>query len=129
MTRRQEFSPTTKRKRWDHAGGICESPNCDTRLDQYKRNYHYDHLLPCALGGDNSFANCRVICTDCHRTKTGTEDVPRIRKADRQKVSSIGAKAPPNRPIQSRGFPKRDKTGRIELETLLPPPQLYRRIR
>jgi hypothetical protein len=31
------------------------------------------------------------LCKACHKAKTAKEDVPRIRKADRQRRASVGA--------------------------------------
>lgn len=112
MTRRLEFSATTKRKAFDRAmanGGLCEC-RCGAALQPPK--VEYDHRIPCALGGDNSIANCMVLTAACHRTKTANEDVPRIRKADRQKVAAINAK-PKGAPITSRGFPAKQRVEKI----------------
>lgn len=64
-----------------------------------------DHVLPCALGGEATLDNARLLCRICHREKTD-EDIDHIRKADRQRDKHIGAfpKAKGNRRLQSRGF-------------------------
>ena len=100
--RRLEFSPSTKRKAFERAiskGGLCEC-GCGAMLHPPKVDY--DHILPCALGGDNGLANCMVMTKACHAAKTAKADVPRIRKADRQKVAAINAK--PKGQMKSRGF-------------------------
>jgi 5-methylcytosine-specific restriction endonuclease McrA len=37
-----------------------------------------DHILPQSLGGDNSAANLRVLCLDCHNRFGATKRRPRI---------------------------------------------------
>ncbi len=91
---RQEFDRKTRRQAYDLAGGVCAM----CRLPIQGRA-DYDHKLPAALGGDNSLENCQVLCAKCHRLKTGKEDVPRIRKADRQRDKATGAKKRKGRPM------------------------------
>ena len=125
MTRRFEFSPTTCRQEYDRAKGKCRACGAALQLGRIQ----YDHLLPCALGGDNSLANCRVLCTPCHAAKTAKEDVPRIRKADRQKARAIGAKQPKG-DIRSPGFqrpePQKRASKPIAKIDGLPSRQLFR---
>jgi len=86
MTRR-EFTTAIKRTAWDRANGQCQK--CGARLDIGK--VHYDHEKPCGLGGEPTLENCQVLCLPCHADKTGTRDIPMIRKADRMKNRHIGA--------------------------------------
>lgn len=59
--------------------------------------------------------------------KTAKEDIPRIRKADRQKRAALGIKDERRQRIKSRGFPKVEKRPRI-VKQQLPPRQLYKEI-
>jgi 5-methylcytosine-specific restriction enzyme A len=118
MTSRLEFTTATKRAAFARSNGKCEL--CGMVFGAKKKEY--DHRLPCALGGDNSLANCMVICTPCHAEKTAKHDVPRIRKADRQRNHDINA-ARRKTPIQSRGFDHKPKR---EPKPTLPPRELYR---
>lgn len=54
--------------------------------------FHYDHVLPDALGGEPTLENCAVLCRACHDEKTHKSDVPRISKMKRQRVRNLGAK-------------------------------------
>ena len=111
MTKRQEFSDTTCRKRWDYAGGNCEY--CKLPVTIGREEYH--HFKEAADGGDNSFGNCRLICRPCHAVET-KRFKRAIAKANRQKAKHIGASR--NRPkIQSAGFsppkPQQRATGKL----------------
>jgi 5-methylcytosine-specific restriction enzyme A len=117
---RKEFPAKVKVAAFLRSQGHCEM--CGVALTTGK--FHYDHELPDALGGEPTLENCKVACTPCHSEKTAKEDVPRIRKADRQRKAHIGAKAPVKRKIQSAGFPKAQRT-RIEKQTL-PPRSMFR---
>ena len=79
---RSEFPKSVRRQAFERAKGRCE--RCGSHLTP--GNYHYDHLLPDALGGKNNLANCRVLCSNCHAIKTIREDRPRIHKADRARA-------------------------------------------
>lgn len=86
---RKEFPAKVKVAAFERAGGHCES--CTAKL--FPGNTEYDHAIPCALGGDNTLDNCRVVCRACHRTKTSGEDIPRIAKGKRVRARHLGAKA------------------------------------
>jgi 5-methylcytosine-specific restriction endonuclease McrA len=125
MADRDEFKPKIKEQGFARAGGKCEV--CKAAL--LSGHIHYDHILPCALGGKGVLANVQVLCTACHGAKTAKEDVPRIRKADRQKRGHIGAKAAPTQKIKSRGFtpaePKTPATGAVSKLSTLPRRPFY----
>lgn len=103
---RAEFSNTTRRKAFDRAKGLCEQ--CGLDFAKTGKKPEYDHRLPCALGGRNDLPNCVVLCAHCHGVKTTKEDVPRIRKADRQRTRAIGAHRA-DTPMQSAPKPERDE--------------------
>ena len=83
---RAEFSNATKLAAWFRAHGYCEQ--CGIMFGG-KRS-HYDHIIPCAFGGSNELDNCQLICTDCHRKKTGSEDIPAIAKSNRVRLRHAG---------------------------------------
>ena len=95
---RTEFSAATKRAAWERANGQCEHRDathaegwqvCFKRL--FPGDIFYDHVIPDALGGDNSLSNCQVLCKAHHDPKTRAEDVPRIAKMKRQRAKHVGA--------------------------------------
>ena len=82
MTKRPasvEFPRKIKAAAFQRANGHCEACKLP-----FKGGAEYDHILPAALGGLPTLANCRAICTPCHKAKTAT-DVQTVRKADRQR--------------------------------------------
>lgn len=89
--RRTEFSIATRRAALKRAKGICEC-GCGMPLDQHK-GFDFDHIIPCELDGDNSLENCRVVNRTCHRAKTSTEDMPRIKKVRRTDKRQNGLEA------------------------------------
>ena len=106
---REEFSSKVKERANERAGGKCEL--CGMPFG--KKRKHFDHRLPCALGGKAELANCQVICEPCHKAKTAKEDIPRIRKADRQRRADNGIKREPPRPLQSRNTLAIGKTPKV----------------
>jgi 5-methylcytosine-specific restriction protein A len=113
---RHEFSEKVKDQEFARAGGKCRV--CGIVIGTKAK--HYDHILPDALGGKADLANCALLCEPCHRDKTAHEDIPRIRKADRQRKAHVGARTP-KQTIKSAGFPlKADRPNKID-KSLLPP--------
>jgi 5-methylcytosine-specific restriction endonuclease McrA len=111
---RQEFPTKIKDKAFARAAGKCQK--CGVALRPGK--IEYDHILPDALGGKPELSNCQCVCQSCHKAKTATEDVPRIRKADRQRRAHVGANTATAHPIKSRGFAKTAKAPKIEKKRL-----------
>jgi 5-methylcytosine-specific restriction endonuclease McrA len=106
---RSEFSRKTRLAIIKRADGKCEA--CKAVLKP--KEGEVDHILPCALGGDNSPANGRLLCRVCHTEKTAS-DVRRTRKADRQRDKNNGAWKPPSKKMTGRGFTKTDKPRKID---------------
>ena len=106
LKRRSNFPPKVKAEAAFRSGGKCES--CSARIGS--GGFHYDHIVPDALGGQPTVDNCRVLCLTCHRAKTGKRDVPQIAKANRQHKAHIGAKrrkGPPMPGTKASGIRKR----------------------
>jgi 5-methylcytosine-specific restriction endonuclease McrA len=62
------------------ANGSCE--DCGGQLKPGK--FQFDHIKPHGLGGESTLENCRVRCVRCHFIKTMDDDLPPMRKADKQ---------------------------------------------
>lgn len=86
---RTEFPKRIRVAAFERSEGRCEA--CTARIVGTPQ---YDHILPDALGGEATLANCAVLCRTCHAVKTGTQDVPRIAKATRVREKNIGARRP-----------------------------------
>ena len=87
---RHEFSLKVKANAALRANGYCEE--CKRKL--LTGDYHYDHEIPDALGGEATIENCRVLCRSCHANKTTKADIPRIAKANRNYRKAMGIKKP-----------------------------------
>lgn len=110
MTKRQEFSTKIRDQAALRAGDKCQI--CGMPFAGKRK--HFDHILPCALDGQPTLANCSVVCEPCHKAKTGQEDVPRIRKADRQRRAHLGARRP-KALIKSRGFDHKPRPEKLPM--------------
>lgn len=120
MTRRR-LSTRDRVQCFDDGEGNCHI--CGQPI-QVGEAWEVSHPTPLALGGEDTRDNRRPAHKSCHAAVTAGEDIPRIAKAKRERARHIGAKAPPVRPVQSRGFVKREKPKRIELPPL-PRHRLY----
>lgn len=100
MTKRLEFSKTTKRKRYDFAKGVCEICVLPVRVGD--EEYHHDKEAE--RGGSNTFENCRFLCKPCHSILTGKFKTEKAR-AEAQRAKHIGASKPKG-DIKSPGFPQ-----------------------
>ena len=110
MTRRR-LSPKARAEIISAHGGVCSACGGSGPLE-------LDHVLPLALGGEDSAANLIPLCVPCHRgigAKTA-KDVAQIAKAKRQaKFHTTGrGKARKGRPLQGKGFTQwRSMSGEI----------------
>lgn len=98
---RKEFPRKVRLAAFARANGCCEK--CTRKLIGGEVP-EYDHILPDALGGKPTLENCQILCAGCHAIKTGKEDVPRIRKSDRQRAAAIGAKVNKGTPMKGPKF-------------------------
>lgn len=117
MIARLEFSRKDKAAIRDRANGHCEK--CRAVLKPGEGEV--DHILPCALGGEATIANGRLLCRVCHAEKTAG-DVRQVRKADRQRDKASGA-IKPKSPLSRKEKPPR--TSRFES---LPPRVLFQKV-
>ncbi|ANW00661.1 HNH endonuclease [Bradyrhizobium icense] len=75
---RLEFSKRTMREARERAEGLCEGllsngERCNANLAH--KPCHFDHIIPAAIGGDNSLQNCAFLCVPCHLEKTTKRDI------------------------------------------------------
>src|SRR5262249_9898637 len=103
-TSRREFPAKVKEQAYERANGRCEIPECGSELELGR--FHYDHIVPDAIGGGNDLGNCQVICILCHRDKTGGKDAPVIAKNRRIRRKLKGIK----KQSKFRGWRKFDGT-------------------
>lgn len=116
---RLEFNRKTKAAIIARAAGYCEA--CSAVLKPGEGEV--DHILPCALGGEPTVANGRLICRVCHVEKSAT-DIRSIRKADRVRDKSTRAVVPKQK-IRSQGFAVSEKVAARHAKPPLPPRPLY----
>jgi hypothetical protein len=110
---RKEFSRKVRQQVIDRANGQCE--RCKAALKPGEGEF--DHVLAAALGGEATVANCQLLCLTCHRGPEGktTQDVRRIREADRARDKHTGAVRPSSK------LSTRDKRQPKRLTKQLPP--------
>ncbi len=96
MRKRAEFSRKTKAEAFARAKGKCES--CGVKI-RPGIGPEYDHIIPDAVDGGNDLSNCKVLCKNCHGSKTAKSDVPEIARTYRVRDKHINAK-----PKSQRGF-------------------------
>jgi 5-methylcytosine-specific restriction endonuclease McrA len=63
--RREPIPRDIRRAVWDRDGGACVE--CGEQFE-----LQFDHVIPLALGGANTFENLQVLCGDCNRAKGAT---------------------------------------------------------
>jgi 5-methylcytosine-specific restriction protein A len=122
MANRLEFTRKTKAIIIARADGYCEA--CSAVLKRGEGEV--DHILPCALGGEPTVANGRLICRVCHVAKSAT-DIRSIRKADRSRDKATGAIAPKQK-IKSAGFPVSQSAAKRQTKIPLAPRALFKPI-
>jgi 5-methylcytosine-specific restriction protein A len=64
-----------------------------------------DHIIARSAGGTSVLSNAQLLCEVCHGSKT-KRDTRVAAKIKRVEANYLGAKPPPKKKIQSRGFPK-----------------------
>ena len=56
----------------ERQNSLCQECSCPVSIGSYS-NADIDHIIPRHLGGKTVLDNLQIICTPCHRTKTGLE--------------------------------------------------------
>lgn len=97
---RREFPQSVRKlafKRCCGKDGIPRCENCGIVLRA--GNIEFEHLQADGLQGEPTLQNCGVWCrSSCSKTKTHTEDNPRMAKADRVLKKNFGLQ-PKGRPM------------------------------
>ena len=76
---RKEFSAKTKLQAFETAHGFCTC--CTAKL--YPGKIRYNHRITDFDGGENTLANCEVLCLACDSVQTYGKDLPAIAKTKR----------------------------------------------
>ena len=76
------------------------------------KRYQIDHINPDGLTGQPVIDNAMLICEPCFIVKNAI-DTGTIAKAKRREARHIGATKPQGR-IKSAGFPKKERTPKID---------------
>jgi 5-methylcytosine-specific restriction protein A len=71
---------------------------CGHQIDPVRDDWHLDHEIPLADGGEDTVENIKPVHARCHRSKTAA-DVARIAKGKRIRAKHIGSKTPSPRPL------------------------------
>ena len=87
---RLEFTAKTKLQAFEETQGHCT--RCTAKL--YLGKIRYNHRIPCGQGGDNSLANCEVLCLACDRVQTYDIDLPAVAKTKRIARRHAGIRKP-----------------------------------
>lgn len=115
MTRGPEFSKKVRIAAFQRCEGKCQKCGANLKVGEGE----YDHIIPLALTGESTLANCQVLCKVCHRgagAKTA-DDVKNISKAKRREEKHIG--------IKKRTALSQPKLPKPALTKTLPPRALY----
>lgn len=87
MTRRR-LSSKQRLEIFESHKGICHL--CNTKITVADK-WDLDHVIPLALGGEDTAANLSPAHDVCHRDKTAITDVPAIAKGERIRAKHTGA--------------------------------------
>jgi len=106
---RPAMSKARRLRLFTRDGGFCDI--CKRKVLAGEA-YELDHIIPWALGFDDSDENLRLVHKTCHRTDKTGGDVARIAKAKRQgrETGQQARRAVKGGSIPSRPFPKTKTT-------------------
>ena len=97
--------PRVRVRVFERHGGIC---HLSGRKIQVGERWECDHIIAIINGGENRESNLAPALAEKHRAKTKA-DVAVKSKTYRMKAKALGVWPKTKRPIQSRGFPKRQE--------------------
>lgn len=105
---RAEFSKKTKLARFEFAKGRCEE--CGHKIIG---TAEYDHASEDYLTKDNSFENCRCLCSKCHDVKTA-KNRPAIDRTRRIYEKRAGVRSTRPMPGSKRSGLRKRMDGTVE---------------
>ena len=88
MAKRKTISVKVRVALFQKHDGVCHL--CGGKINVGEA-WEVEHVIPFAMGGDDTEDNLRPAHTKCHKVKT-VEDVGNIAKAKRREARHIGAK-------------------------------------
>ena len=88
MVKRKSISTKQRVALFQKHNGVCHI--CGGKINVGEA-WEVEHVIPFAMGGEDSESNWSPAHVRCHRTKT-TDDVGKIAKAKRREARHIGAK-------------------------------------
>jgi len=96
MTRRRNSAKAREICMDAHAkieSGIATMPcaECGYLIWSGRDEWEADHIVPVAVGGQDTAENLQPLCVECHTKKTG-QDWPRIAKSSRIRARHFGIK-------------------------------------
>ena len=94
--KRSNLSPKARLSLFLTSCGTCQS--CQSKIHPGQK-WEIDHIIPLALGGDNSLKNLQILCKICHTLKTNRQDLTIIAKVKRLQTKHLGANTIAYKPI------------------------------
>lgn len=125
-TKRKNFSPSKRLAIYETHKGICYLCELQIRSGD---PWVLEHRTPLSLGGTNDAANLAPVHVGCADAKTHGKDgdLAKAAKSKRVKMAALGIKDETRKKIQSRGFDRVEKIGKIDKSSfpVLPRRSLY----
>lgn len=96
--------------------GVVYCEKCGALAKQWQ----IDHIRPDGLLGEPVIENAQLLGPCCYAVKN-PQDTANIAKAKRREALHLGARKTPAKPLQSRGFARKERNQKIQL----PPRPIY----
>lgn len=95
-TKRKNMTPRMRLKVWEAHKGICKL--CGGKIDGVRERWIVEHIIPLALGGEDTEANMAPAHEGCALAKTfgKSGDIAKAAKAKRVKSKHLGIKKSKN---------------------------------
>lgn len=93
-TKRGRLTSRDRREIWEREAGHCMVCHCKLQTGRFI----FEHVVALELGGADHRDNIRLTCLACAKEKTRDDHI-RAGHAKRQKIATLGLKAPSLRPL------------------------------